>query len=174
MRANTVQVRGGAFEEEISPFSRRMGEGINYGCDAKDWVVNEERQKSDEIFATLSPHEGKITGKLSLLVLYCMSIHRICEGSSAKTHLVKSKLPNAILGKIWRLADFDRDGKLDIDEFALANYLVKLKIEGARVPVCVLASEKQSCAGHELPTELPQHLVPPSKMSNDCSLLLTE
>ena len=35
---------------------------------------------------------------------------------------------------------------LDADEFALANYLVNLKLEG-----------------HEMPVELPAHLVPPSK-----------
>jgi hypothetical protein len=48
----------------------------------------------------------------------------------AKAHLVKSKLPNSILGKIWKLSDLDRDGMLDADEFALANYLVNLKLEG--------------------------------------------
>ncbi|VDO13647.1 unnamed protein product [Haemonchus placei] len=60
--------------------------------------------------------------------------------------MVKSKLPNSVLGKIWKLADVDRDGQLDADEFALANYLINLKLEG-----------------HELPVELPKHLVPPSK-----------
>ena len=35
---------------------------------------------------------------------------------------------------------------LDTDEFALANYLINLKLDG-----------------HELPIELPKHLVPPSK-----------
>lgn len=44
--------------------------------------------------------------------------------------MVKSKLPNAILGKIWKLADVDKDGMLDSDEFALANYLINLKLEG--------------------------------------------
>lgn len=44
--------------------------------------------------------------------------------------MVKSKLPNAVLGKIWKLADVDQDGQLDGDEFALANYLINLKLEG--------------------------------------------
>lgn len=44
--------------------------------------------------------------------------------------MVKSKLPNAVLGKIWRLSDVDRDGMLDADEFALVNYLINLKLEG--------------------------------------------
>ena len=67
-------------------------------------------------------------------------------GSAAKTELIKSKLPNSVLAKVWRLSDCDKDGYLDIDEWALANYLVKLKLDG-----------------HELPNTLPEHLIPPSK-----------
>jgi hypothetical protein len=33
--------------------------------------------------------------------------------------LINSKLPNAILGKIWELSDIDKDGRLDADEFAV-------------------------------------------------------
>ena len=69
--------------------------------------------------------------------------------SGAKSEMVKSKLPNAMLGKIWKLADVDMDGKLDADEFALAMHLIDIKLDG-----------------HELPAVLPSHLVPPSKMSN--------
>lgn len=36
---------------------------------------------------------------------------------------------------------------MDADEFALANYLINLKLEG-----------------HELPADLPKHLIPPSKL----------
>lgn len=60
--------------------------------------------------------------------------------------MLKSKLPNSVLAKIWMLADVDDDGQLDADEFALANYLINLKLEG-----------------HLLPEVLPSHLVPPSK-----------
>lgn len=63
--------------------------------------------------------------------------------------MMKSKLPNSVLGKIWRLADVDSDGLLDKDEFALGMYLIDLRLEG-----------------HELPTHLPQHLVPPLKRSS--------
>lgn len=64
--------------------------------------------------------------------------------------MVKSKLPNAMLGKIWKLADVDTDGKLDMDEFALAMHLIDIKLDG-----------------HELPAQLPSHLVPPSKMNGN-------
>ncbi len=60
--------------------------------------------------------------------------------------MVKSKLPNSVLGKIWKLSDIDKDGLLDADEFALAMYLIEIKLED-----------------HDLPTELPEHLIPPSK-----------
>lgn len=67
----------------------------------------------------------------------------------AKAEMVKSKLPNSVLGKIWKLSDIDKDGYLDMDEFALALHLIQVKLEG-----------------HDLPVELPDHLVPPSKRDN--------
>ncbi|KAJ8958938.1 hypothetical protein NQ318_019708 [Aromia moschata] len=75
---------------------------------------------------------GPVNGKLS--------------GATAKEELVKSKLPNAVLGKIWKLADVDRDGYLDKDEFALAMHLINVKLKG-----------------NEIPFELPDHLIPPRK-----------
>jgi len=68
---------------------------------------------------------------------------------AAKEEFLKSKLPNSVLSKIWKLADIDGDGLLDSDEFALAMYLVKIKLKGS-----------------ELPEMLPKHLLPPSKRNN--------
>ncbi|MCP9264472.1 EH domain-containing protein 1 [Dirofilaria immitis] len=130
-----TEVRGGAFDQAIeseTPFGFGKGEGFDKGANESGWVVARERYKADEIFDSLDPIDGKITGR------------------AAKEHMVKSKLPNAILGKIWKLSDVDKDGMLDSDEFALANYLINLKLEG-----------------HELPTELPKHLIPPSKRDED-------
>lgn len=128
-------VRGGAFDsqvEEVTPFGFRKGEGFDKGSDESEWVVTRERSKYDDQFEELSPVDGKVAGRI------------------AKEHMLKSKLPNSVLGKIWKLADVDKDGMLDADEFALANYLINLKLEG-----------------HELPNELPKHLVPPSKKDTD-------
>lgn len=58
----------------------------------------------------------------------------------------ESKLPSQALSKIWKLSDIDRDGFLDADEFALAMHLIQIKVDG-----------------HDLPPELPAHLVPPAK-----------
>lgn len=129
-------VHGGAFGtgriEDESPFGQGVGEGIDAGRGETEWVVGKERYKWDEAFEGLRPVDGKVTG------------------SAAKAHMVKSKLPNSVLGKIWKLADVDKDGMLDSDEFALANYLIELKL-----------------GGHDIPAngELPQHLIPPSKKS---------
>ncbi len=78
----------------------------------------------------------------------CYVIDELLSSSlqAAKQEMVKSKLPNSVLGKVWKLADVDKDGMLDCDEFALAMHLINVKLDG-----------------HELPAELPDHLVPPSK-----------
>jgi EH domain-containing protein 3 len=122
-------VKGGAFEGTLhGPFGHGYGEGAGEGIDDAEWVVARDKPMYDEIFYTLSPVDGKITG------------------ANAKKEMVRSKLPNSVLGKIWKLADIDKDGMLDDEEFALANHLIKVKLEG-----------------HELPNELPTHLLPPSK-----------
>uniref|UniRef100_A0A4W3HF17 EH-domain containing 3 n=2 Tax=Callorhinchus milii TaxID=7868 RepID=A0A4W3HF17_CALMI len=127
-RPNQI-VKGGAFEGTMNgPFGHGYGEGAGEGIDDVEWVVIRDKPSYDEIFYTLSPVNGKVTG------------------ANAKREMVKSKLPNTVLGKIWKLADIDKDGMLDDEEFALANHLIKVKLEG-----------------HELPSDLPHHLIPPSK-----------
>ncbi|XP_077615873.1 EH domain-containing protein 1 [Crocuta crocuta] len=126
-------VKGGAFEGTMNgPFGHGYGEGAGEGIDDVEWVVGKDKPTYDEIFYTLSPVNGKITG------------------ANAKKEMVKSKLPNTVLGKIWKLADVDKDGLLDDEEFALANHLIKVKLEG-----------------HELPADLPPHLIPPSKRRHE-------
>ncbi|XP_015521927.1 EH domain-containing protein 3 [Neodiprion pinetum] len=124
-------IKGGAFEgveDQVSPFGYKRGEGIDAGAGEPEWIVNKERYKWDSMFDSLGPMDGKITG------------------AAAKSEMVKSKLPNSVLGKIWKLSDIDQDGLLDADEFALAMHLINVKIDG-----------------HDIPSELPDHLVPPSK-----------
>ena len=128
-------VKGGAFDraaEVETPFGFGKGEGFDKGSDESEWVVGKERKSVDATFESLEPIDGKINGRV------------------AKEHMLKSKLPNSVLGKIWKLADVDKDGFLDADEFALAEYLINLKLEG-----------------HELPNDLPKHLIPPSKKPVD-------
>ncbi|XP_037342052.1 EH domain-containing protein 4 [Pungitius pungitius] len=127
-KAPPAMVSGGAFEgSQDGPFGRGYGEGISAGADAEDWIVSREKHRYDEIFYMLTPVNGKITGV------------------NAKKEMMNSRLPNTVLGKIWKLADCDHDGMLDDEEFALAQHLIKVKLEG-----------------YELPAVLPEHLVPPS------------
>ena len=122
-------IKGGAFNDYIgSPFSINCGEGVDKGKNDSDWIVSRDRSKYEDIFLGLQPIDGKITGM------------------TARKEMMKSKLPNAILGKIWKLSDIDSDGMLDIDEFGLALYLINLKLQN-----------------YDIPSELPKHLIPPSK-----------
>lgn len=100
---------------------------LDAGSGEIEWICNRERPKSDPLFETLNPIDGKISG------------------AAAKSELIKSKLPNSVLSKIWKLSDVDCDGFLDIEEFALAMHLINIKIDG-----------------NELPNILPDHLIPPS------------
>lgn len=60
--------------------------------------------------------------------------------------MVKSKLPNSVLRRVWALSDIDGDGMLDRDEFAVAMFLIDHKI-----------------SGNDIPEYLPSRVIPPSK-----------
>lgn len=138
-------VQGGAFlGTRAGPFVENdpFGEVENGGEEGEEegemaWVVTKDKPKYDEIFYNLAPNEGKLSG------------------TKAKDWMVSTRLPNSVLGRIWKLSDVDRDGMLDDEEFALAQHLIKVKLEG-----------------YELPTELPQHLVPPAHRKNEVADIL--
>eukprot|EP00002_Diphylleia_rotans_P020371 TRINITY_DN3957_c0_g2_i2.p1 TRINITY_DN3957_c0_g2~~TRINITY_DN3957_c0_g2_i2.p1 ORF type:complete len:580 (-),score=120.60 TRINITY_DN3957_c0_g2_i2:938-2677(-) len=58
----------------------------------------------------------------------------------------RSKLPMKALGQIWTLSDIDKDGKLDMEEFILAMYLIEISLEGKHLPI-----------------KLPESVIPESK-----------
>ena len=95
---------------------------------SSSWRITvDEKLKYDSVFSRLEPIDGKISGK------------------KARQVLVNSKLPNALLSKIWTLSDYGADGKLCDEEFAVAMHLVYICREGKTIP-----------------DELPTDLVPPS------------
>ncbi|XP_043094669.1 EH domain-containing protein 2 [Puntigrus tetrazona] len=111
-----------------NPFKHYRSNGESGHVSDEEWVVSKDKSKYDEIFYNLSPHEGKLSG------------------SKVKGWMMSTHLPSSVLGRIWKLADVDRDGMLDDEEFALAGHLIEVKLEG-----------------FGLPHELPAQLVPPSK-----------
>lgn len=125
-------VKGGAFEDiednTNSPFGYHKREGIDAGFREVDWICNRDRERTEPLFKALNPVDGKISG------------------ATAKLELIKSRLPNSVLSKIWKLSDVDVDGFLDLEEFILAMHLVNVKL-----------------GGNDLPSALPEHLIPPSK-----------
>ncbi|EGG19180.1 hypothetical protein DFA_02428 [Cavenderia fasciculata] len=109
---------------ELNPFA------IDEVDESLRWTLFEhiDRELYAQTFVTLGPVDGKITG------------------ASAKPILQQSGLSNDLLAKIWRLADIDRDGKLDSDEFSLAMHLINSSIKGFPTP-----------------DQLPETLIPHSK-----------
>ena len=69
------------------------------------------------------------------------------SGSSVKPVLIETGLPTNILAKVWRLADWDNDGYMDIDQFSVAIHLCKGVLSGG-----------------ELPDELPKSMIPNRKI----------
>merc|ERR1711970_531525 len=99
--------------------------------DASQWVVSADPVQVGRwmaAFQAAGPADGKLTGR------------------QARQLLLDSRLPNSVLSKVWSLADSDRDGMLDEEEFCLAMYLIEYKL-----------------AGNDLPCILPPHLKPPSQ-----------
>ncbi|XP_031836936.1 epidermal growth factor receptor pathway substrate 15 isoform X2 [Nomia melanderi] len=95
----------------------------------EDWSIKPaERAKYDLLFDSLRPTNGYI------------------PGNNVKGVLLDSKLPLDTLGKIWDLADMDKDGMLDRHEFVVAMHLVYKALEK-----------------YAIPSVLPPELMPPSK-----------
>jgi len=82
-----------------------------------DWSMSViDRLKYEQLFESLKPVNGFL------------------PGNKVKGVLMDSKLPMDTLGKIWDLADQDRDGNLDKHEFLVAMHLVYKTLEKRTVP----------------------------------------
>ncbi|XP_060531051.1 epidermal growth factor receptor substrate 15-like 1 isoform X2 [Cylas formicarius] len=84
---------------------------------AVDWTIKpSERENYDKLFDSLQPLDGLI------------------PGNKVKNVLMDSKLPFDTLGKIWDLADQDKDGMLNRHEFVVAMHLVYKALEKYAIP----------------------------------------
>lgn len=63
---DALMLTGGAFEgvvdDVVSPFGYKRGEGIDAGFGEHEWICNRDRARTDPIFESLNPVDGKITG----------------------------------------------------------------------------------------------------------------
>ena len=103
--------------------------GLDDGANVA-WAVGlSEKRRYDNMFYKA---ELNLSGKLA--------------GRAAKQTLYSTGCSADVLLRVWTLADIDKDGALDADEFAVAMYLAESASRGVSVP-----------------DVLPPNLVPPSK-----------
>uniref|UniRef100_A0A6I8PD80 Intersectin 2 n=1 Tax=Ornithorhynchus anatinus TaxID=9258 RepID=A0A6I8PD80_ORNAN len=102
------------------------GDPIHFQRGPNMWAItSEERAKHDKQFDNLKPTGGYITG------------------DQARTFFFQSGLPAPILAEIWALADLNKDGKMDQQEFSIAMKLIKLKLQGQHLPMILPPIMKQ-------------------------------
>lgn len=71
---------GGAFEgieDHVSPFGYKRGEGIDAGAGELEWICNKDRPRTDNIFETLNPIDGKITGAGKRILIHSITLKYI-------------------------------------------------------------------------------------------------
>ncbi|KAI8062536.1 P-loop containing nucleoside triphosphate hydrolase protein [Gongronella butleri] len=104
-------------EAERNPFDMDEPTGSNGHLPPSYWHYSSiDTSTYSRQFQQLHPREGKVSG------------------AAAKPVLQESGLPTEQLAKIWRLADWDADGYLDTDEFAVAMHLIKAAQSGTPLP----------------------------------------
>ena len=93
-----------------SPFDAPAGGGGGWA------ISTDDKARYDEIFASLNPTNGLVSG---------MAVRPVLE---------RSNLPVDVLRQVWNLSDIDRDGSLDPDEFAVAMHLARESTNGKPTP----------------------------------------
>ncbi|KAI8381371.1 cytoskeletal-regulatory complex EF hand-domain-containing protein [Radiomyces spectabilis] len=96
-------------------------------------ITAAEKQKYAEIFHA----RGNVNGYMS--------------GQTARDVLLDSNLPANRLERIWDLADIDKDGCLDFEEFCVAMHLTFDCINGAETPMSLPPSLVPSTKAHLVP-----------------------
>ncbi|KAI7834156.1 cytoskeletal-regulatory complex EF hand-domain-containing protein [Kickxella alabastrina] len=93
-------------------------------------ISHDEKQQFQQHFLNANPVDGRLPGAV------------------ARQSLMQSGLPTQQLGQIWELADIDKDGALDFDEYCIALKLV-FSLLNKVIP--------------SIPPSLPPTLIPQSK-----------
>jgi epidermal growth factor receptor substrate 15 len=96
---------------------------------ADQWIINPQMKETyDGVFYSLNPKNGYL------------------DGAAARDPLMATGVAIDDLRRIWDLCDFEKDGQLDSDAFALALFLSEAAKQGKKPPPV-----------------LPMSFVPPSK-----------
>lgn len=97
------------------------------------WDVSaEERANFEQLFLSISPDGSRLSGE------------------AVRPVLLQSGLGTDVLVTIWDLADVDKDGFLDKEEFVLAMNLTQRRIAGKSLPDAVPASVVSRMKGHTM------------------------
>ncbi|XP_046809921.1 epidermal growth factor receptor substrate 15-like 1 isoform X3 [Lucilia cuprina] len=114
------------------------------GVPTGDWSISViDRLKYEQLFESLKPVGGML------------------PGNKVKGVLLESKLPMDTLGKIWDLADQDKDGNLDKHEFLVAMHLVYKTLEKRTVPDVLPVELRKPGMGAPPPKPGPPAMPPP-------------
>jgi hypothetical protein len=82
---------------KASPFGYLKGEGIDAGAGEPEWIVGKDRYKADNIFDSLNPIDGKVTGAGKFENLIEFGMFRIISNSFCVLILCSRQVRN---GKI--------------------------------------------------------------------------
>ena len=126
------------FEIPYRKFGQSQKEdGMGARKDIESWIVYTSNREKFEgwriMFDSLNPICGRMTKTIGKLVFQ------------------NSGLSEFDVNMVWKLADLDKDGMLNCNEFCLGMYLIELHFKG----------------DIELPSELPTYLYPPSLMTKN-------
>lgn len=95
-----------------------------------DWTIKlADRQQYEELFESLKPENN------------------VLVGNKVKGVLMDSKLPVDVLGRIWELADQDKDGNLDRPEFVVCMHLVYQALAKKAIPAVLPQELKKELNG---------------------------
>lgn len=84
---------------------------------------------------------------------------------------MESKLPFDLLGKIWDLADLDKDGSLNRHEFMIAMHLVYKALEKHTIPNTLPTELLPSAKRKDSSSPASNLIMPPSKVGLWCGVV---
>ena len=115
------------------------GPNITYGNvslapDALAWNEEGGETNVDNPFAEGGEWSLQDSVEVYLPIFDANNSNGFITGAQAKTILTETGLGTSSLRKIWDLADMDKDGQLDLQEFVVAMHLADMVKSGSAIP----------------------------------------